>query len=96
MLEQLQVGQTRAQVQFILGTPLLVDIFHADRWDYPFYLTRGDGERTSARVGLLQGRQGDPLRRRQAADRTRVHRPHQLARPPWRPRKRRRRKIRPT
>jgi len=52
MLEQVQVGQTRAQVQFILGTPLLVDIFHSDRWDYPFYLARGDGETTSARVSI--------------------------------------------
>ena len=35
MLAQLKVGQTREQVLFILGTPLLTDIFHADRWDYP-------------------------------------------------------------
>ncbi|HEY0064740.1 MAG TPA: outer membrane protein assembly factor BamE [Telluria sp.] len=52
MLEQLQVGQTKAQVQFILGTPLLIDIFHGERWDYPFYLARGDGELTSARVSV--------------------------------------------
>jgi outer membrane protein assembly factor BamE len=50
MLAQLQVGQTRDQVKFILGTPLLTDIFHADRWDYPFYLARGNGELTTARV----------------------------------------------
>ena len=50
MLTQLKVGQTRDQVKFILGTPLLTDIFHADRWDYPFYLARGNGELTSARV----------------------------------------------
>ena len=50
MLAQLQVGQTRDQVKFILGTPLLTDIFHADRWDYPFYLARGNGEVTSAKV----------------------------------------------
>ena len=50
MLNQLKVGQTREQVRFILGTPLLTDIFHADRWDFPFYLARGDGELTSSRV----------------------------------------------
>ncbi len=50
MLAQIQVGQTRDQVKFILGTPLLTDIFHADRWDYPFYLARGNGEVTSAKV----------------------------------------------
>ncbi len=52
MLAQLKEGQTRDQVKFILGTPLLTDVFHADRWDYPFYLARGDGELTSARVSV--------------------------------------------
>lgn len=50
MLSQLKVGQTREQVKFILGTPLMTDVFHADRWDYPFYLARGNGELTKARV----------------------------------------------
>jgi outer membrane protein assembly factor BamE len=50
MLAQLKVGQTREQVKFILGTPLMTDAFHADRWDYPFYLARGNGELTKARV----------------------------------------------
>jgi outer membrane protein assembly factor BamE len=50
MLTQLKVGQTREQVRFILGSPLLTDIFHADRWDYPFYLARGNGELTTSRV----------------------------------------------
>lgn len=36
----LQKGMTRLQVQSILGTPLLQDPFHADRWDYPFVVTR--------------------------------------------------------
>ena len=39
----LQVGMTPAQVRFLLGTPLLNDVFHAERWDYPFLLKRGDG-----------------------------------------------------
>jgi outer membrane protein assembly factor BamE len=50
MLAQLKVGQTREQVKFILGTPLQTDAFHANRWDYPFYLARGNGELTKARV----------------------------------------------
>ena len=50
MLNQLKVGQTRDQVKFVLGTPLLTDVFHADRWDYPFYLARGNGELTTSRV----------------------------------------------
>ncbi|MDO5639655.1 MAG: outer membrane protein assembly factor BamE [Neisseria sp.] len=36
----LQPGMTRDQVQLLLGTPLLRDPFHAERWDYVFYTTR--------------------------------------------------------
>jgi outer membrane protein assembly factor BamE len=32
----LRVGMPKVQVRNILGTPLLTDIFHADRWDYVF------------------------------------------------------------
>lgn len=50
MLDQLKTGMTRDQVKFVLGTPLLTDVFHGDRWDYPFYLARGNGELTTSRV----------------------------------------------
>ncbi len=50
MFAQLKVDMTREQVRFILGTPLLTDIFHADRWDYPFRLAKGNGEITTSRV----------------------------------------------
>lgn len=53
MLAQLKTGMTREQVRFALGNPLLTDIFHADRWDYPFRLERGNGEVTSARVTVF-------------------------------------------
>src|SRR5512133_2251920 len=33
-------GQTRAQVRDVLGSPLLADPFHADRWDYVFTIRR--------------------------------------------------------
>ena len=36
MVSQLKPGMTRDQVRFVLGTPLLVDPFHSDRWDYVF------------------------------------------------------------
>jgi outer membrane protein assembly factor BamE len=38
---QLQAGMSRDQVRALLGTPLLTDMFHADRWDYLFYFKRG-------------------------------------------------------
>ncbi|MCS0660536.1 outer membrane protein assembly factor BamE [Massilia terrae] len=50
MLDQLKAGMTRDQVKFVLGTPMLSDIFHENRWDYPFYLARGNGELTTSRV----------------------------------------------
>ena len=36
----LKTGMPRAQVMDILGTPLLVSVFHADRWEYVFTLKR--------------------------------------------------------
>ena len=53
MLAQLKEGMTRDQVRFVLGTPLLTDIFHADRWDYDFRLTKGNGEIIASRVSVF-------------------------------------------
>ena len=44
MVAQLKPGLTKDQVRFILGTSLLTDIFHADRWDYVYRLQTGSGE----------------------------------------------------
>lgn len=41
MVSQLKPGQTRDQVRFILGTPMLTDMFHANRWDYVYRLQNG-------------------------------------------------------
>jgi len=43
-IAQLEVGMTRDQVRFVLGTPTLQDVFHADRWDYPYYNQPGYGK----------------------------------------------------
>ncbi len=37
-LDQVEVGMTRNQVRFLLGTPLVDDPFHEDRWDYVYFL----------------------------------------------------------
>src|SRR5471030_2750412 len=50
ILAQLKVGMTQDQVRFIFGTSLLTDPFHAERWDYPFRLAKGNGEITTSRV----------------------------------------------
>lgn len=43
MADQLKLGMTRDQVRFVLGTPILTDPFHKDRWDYPFRFQPGRG-----------------------------------------------------
>lgn len=44
MVAKLRPGQTKDQVRFILGTPLIVDAFHSDRWDYVYRFQPGRGE----------------------------------------------------
>ncbi|MGN6316828.1 outer membrane protein assembly factor BamE [Trinickia sp.] len=39
--EKMRVGMSRDEVKAVLGTPLLTDMFHDDRWDYVFYFKRG-------------------------------------------------------
>jgi outer membrane protein assembly factor BamE len=51
-LATLQVGMSRAQVSGALGTSLLVNVFHADRWDYVFSFKRKGGAMESRRVTL--------------------------------------------
>jgi len=41
MLAELSVGMSKREVSKRLGFPLVTDPFHADRWDYYYYLKRG-------------------------------------------------------
>ena len=52
MLLQLKPGMTKSQVRFIMGTPLIVDSFHKDRWDY-FYQMRQAGKIVEQRRVIL-------------------------------------------
>jgi outer membrane protein assembly factor BamE len=49
MLSQLKPGMTKDQVRFILGTPLVTDVFHADRWDYVFSRRRANTQAVEQR-----------------------------------------------
>jgi outer membrane protein assembly factor BamE len=40
-VDQLETGMTKAQVRYLLGTPLLTDLFHTERWDYVYTIRRG-------------------------------------------------------
>ena len=53
MVQQLKPGMTREQVRFLLGTPLLTDIFHADRWDYVYWRETPKGKRESRKLALF-------------------------------------------
>ena len=48
-LDQVEVGMTRNQVRFLLGTPMIDDPFHADRWDYVYFLKLGRKDATFSR-----------------------------------------------
>ena len=47
-LDQVELGMTKKQVAYLLGTPAIHDPFHKDRWDY---------------ISMLSRRGGDPVRR---------------------------------
>ena len=59
-------GQTRAQVRDILGSPLLMDVFHADRWDYVFTIRRQGAEPQQRQV--IVRFEGDQLKSMQAPE----------------------------
>lgn len=40
-MDQVEVGMTRNQVRFLLGTPLIDDPFHQARWDYVYFIRIG-------------------------------------------------------
>lgn len=46
---QLQVGMTRTQVRYLLGSPMVPDIFNRDRWDYLYYFKTGHLQRPEQR-----------------------------------------------
>jgi len=61
-VDQVEVGMTRSQVRFLLGTPMVIDSFEADRWDYVYSLRRGH-ERHVERRHLIVWFDGDKVAR---------------------------------
>lgn len=49
MVSNLRPGLSRDQVRFVLGTPMLADLFHADRWDYIYRMQNGRTNEVSSR-----------------------------------------------
>jgi len=48
-IDLVEVGMTRGQVRFLLGTPMIDDPFHEDRWDYIYFLRIGRDDATFKR-----------------------------------------------
>jgi outer membrane protein assembly factor BamE len=53
MVAQLKPGMSKEQVRLALGTPLLTDIFHADRWDYIYYRDKPGEKRDQRKLTVL-------------------------------------------
>ena len=47
MVNKLKPGMTRDQVKFVMGSPLVIDPFHTDRWDYVYTLRKGKSKVTT-------------------------------------------------
>lgn len=53
MVEKLKPDMTPSQVRFILGTPLVVDAFHKDRWDYVYRFSKAGTLQESRRIVIV-------------------------------------------
>jgi outer membrane protein assembly factor BamE len=61
MIAKLKPGMTRSQVRFVLGTPLVVDVFRSDRWDYVYLYQKGGEVTEHRRISVIFN--GDQLTR---------------------------------
>jgi len=53
MLLQLRPGMTKSQVRFIMGTPLIQDSFHGNRWDYVYQMREGGKLKEQRQVVMM-------------------------------------------
>src|SRR6185436_6463200 len=53
MVSQLKEGMSKDQVRQIMGTPLLIDLFHNERWDYVYSRATSDGRREGRKLAVF-------------------------------------------
>ena len=53
MTDKLKIGMDMNQVRYIMGTPLIVDPFHKNRWDYVYSLDTHNGEIQTSHITVL-------------------------------------------
>ena len=52
MLNKLKPGMNKKQVKFIMGTPVLIDPFHNERWEYIYSFQEGGTVREQRHITL--------------------------------------------
>jgi outer membrane protein assembly factor BamE len=52
-VNQLTPGMSRRQVQYVMGSPMITDVFHKNRWDYIYRMQPGEGKATEQHVTLF-------------------------------------------
>lgn len=50
MIDKLKPGMSQREVRFVLGSPMIEDPFHANRWDYAYVLKKGRDPNIEKRV----------------------------------------------
>ncbi len=53
MVAQLRRGMSKAKVRFVMGTPMIMDTFHSNRWDYLYSMQEGGGDRVQRHISLI-------------------------------------------
>ena len=66
MVAKLKLDMTRSQVRFVLGTPLVADAFHQNRWDYVFLTGKAGKVRSQGKLTVVFD--GDKLVRIEGAE----------------------------
>jgi outer membrane protein assembly factor BamE len=67
-IEQVQVGMTRSQVRFLLGTPMISDPFAPQRWDYVYRMQYGHRNRSIDSAHFIVFFEGDKVVRVEMRD----------------------------
>ncbi len=61
MVNQLKPGMNPRQVRYIMGSPLISDTFHPNRWDYIYSFQAGGSQRRQERISLMFDERGQQL-----------------------------------
>jgi len=53
MTDKLKIGMDMSQVRYIMGTPLIIDPFHKNRWDYVYSLDTHNGHKKLTHIAVF-------------------------------------------